>query len=256
METEKRKAPTLSYSDLLKLKRLNTPTIYNGWERISKTERTARVYNREETRDFMPWTGPMVGYAVTVVIEPSDPRHLERNPDAWSEYRRYIAEGDWPKIVVVQDLDKPHFVGAFWGEVNSSIHRALGCVGTITDGTIRDVDETLDTGFKSIASRLCVGHAYAYPVRWNCQVEVFGCPVHPGQLIHADQHGFLVIPEEDEAALLEAALFADSAECNTIIPAAKMIGGRSKEQILDAIERGKQVYDEQMRRRFAEGGEW
>ena len=256
MKTDKRNSPKLSYSDLLKLKRLNTPTVYNGWELISKTERTARVYNREETRDFMPWMGPMVGYAVTVVIEPSNPEHPERNPDVWPEYRRYIADGDGPKIVVVQDLDKPHFIGAFWGEVNSSIHKALGCVGTITDGTLRDVDETFDIGFKSIASRLCVGHAHSYPVRWGCEVEVFGCPVRPGQLIHADQHGFLVIPEADEACLLEAALFADTNECNTIIPAARMTSGQTKDELLDAIEEGKKAYDQNVRQKFVAEGEW
>ena len=230
MKTDRRNSAKLSYSELLKLKRLNTPTVYNGWELISETERTARVYNREETRDFMPWMGPMVGYAVTVVIEPSNPEHPERNPNVWPEYRRYIADGDGPKIVVVQDLDKPH-------------------------GTIRDVDETFDAGFKSIASRFCVGHAHSYPVRWGCEVEVFGCPVRPGQLIHADQHGFLVIPEADEARLLEAALFADTNECNTIIPAARMTSGQTKDELLDAIEEGKKAYDQKARQKFAAGGE-
>ena len=59
----------------------------------------------------------------------------------------------------VQDLDKPRAIGSFWGEVNSNIHRALGCVGTITDGAIRDVDEMTNAGFKALARRLCVGHA-------------------------------------------------------------------------------------------------
>ena len=79
-----------------------------------------------------------------------------------------------PKIVVVQDLDKPETFGSFWGEVNSSIHKALGCVGTITDGAIRDLDEMRAVGYKAIARRLCVGHAYTCPVRWGCAVEVFG----------------------------------------------------------------------------------
>ena len=58
-----------------------------------------------------------------------------------------------PKIVVIQDLDKPEVLGSFWGEVNASVHRALGCVGTITDGAIRDVDEMTAAGFKAIARR-------------------------------------------------------------------------------------------------------
>ena len=62
---------TLPHADLLQLKRWNTPTIYNGWEQITSHDVTAAGINLEETRDFMPQMGPMVGYAVTLVIEPS-----------------------------------------------------------------------------------------------------------------------------------------------------------------------------------------
>src|SRR6202012_2778017 len=110
-------------------------------------------FNPEETTDFMPQMGAMVGRAVTVTFEPSNPEHPRRNPRAWSEYRQYVASVPGPKIVVVQDLDKPDTFGAFWGEVNSSMHRALGCVGTITDGAIRDVDEITYAGFKALARR-------------------------------------------------------------------------------------------------------
>ena len=71
-----------------------------------------------------------------------------RNPDAWSQYRRYIGGVPGPKIVVVQDLDKPRVIGAIWGEVTSSFHRALGCVGTITDGGVRDLDEMNQRGLQ------------------------------------------------------------------------------------------------------------
>ncbi|MBT5909134.1 MAG: RraA family protein, partial [Opitutae bacterium] len=73
----------LSHAELLGLKRLNTPTIYNGWEQITKKERTGGFVNREEVSDFMPQMGPMVGYAVTAVFEPSNPIHSKNNPDAW-----------------------------------------------------------------------------------------------------------------------------------------------------------------------------
>ena len=97
----------LPHSDLLQLKRWNTPTIYNGWEQITRRDRTRDAINLEEVRDFMPQMGPMVGYAVTLVIEPGNPAHRSANPNAWSEYRRYVANQPGPKIVVVQDLEKP-----------------------------------------------------------------------------------------------------------------------------------------------------
>jgi 4-hydroxy-4-methyl-2-oxoglutarate aldolase len=246
----------LPHGELLRLKRWNTPTIYNGWEQITRHNSAADAFNLEEVRDFMPQMGPMAGYAVTVVIEPSNPAHQKNGARLWSDYRRYIASVAGPKIVVVQDLDKPRTVGAFWGEVNSNNHRALGCVGTIIDGGIRDLDEMNNAGFKALARRLCVGHAHSTPVRWGCEVEVFGRKVQPGQLIHADKHGFLAIPFGEEKHLLEAAAFMDVNECNTMISTARDTAGKSVEEILSAMDAAAQAFGRTAQEKFGHKGEW
>jgi regulator of RNase E activity RraA len=246
--------PRLSHAQLLQLKRWNTPTIYNGWEQVTRHNSGRDGFNLEETRDFMPLMGPMVGYAVTVVIEPSNPQHRHDNPNAWSEYRRYVSNVPGPKIVVVQDLDKPGVFGSFWGEVNSNIHRTLGAVGTITDGAIRDLDEMNNAGFKALARRLCVGHAFNHPVRWNCSVEVFGRRVQPGDLIHADKHGFLVIPPEDQERLLEAATFMDANECSTLISAARSAMGLNTDEILARLDAAGLAFAEAREKHFSESG--
>jgi 4-hydroxy-4-methyl-2-oxoglutarate aldolase len=246
----------LPHAELLQLKRWNTPTIYNGWEQITRHDASRDGFNLEEVRDFMPHMGPMVGYAVTVVCEPSNPRHPQERPTAWSEYRAYVGSLPGPKIVVVQDLDKPRVIGAFWGEVNSNIHKALGCLGTITDGAIRDLDEMNNAGFKAIARRLCVGHAFSTPVRWGCEVEVFGRTVQPGQLIHADKHGFLAVPPEDEARLLEAARFMDNNECQTMIAAARGSSGKSAADILAEFDAAARQFGENAVHKFGRKGEW
>lgn len=246
----------LPHAELLQLKRWNTPTIYNGWEQITQCDAAADGFNLEETWDFMPQMGPMVGYAVTVVIEPSNGDHPRAHPAAWSEYRRYLSQTPGPKIVVVQDLDKPQVIGAFWGEVNSNIHRALGCVGTITDGAIRDLDEMNNAGFKALARRLCVGHAFSHPVRWNCPVEVFGRKVCPGDLIHADKHGFLVIPPEDQPALLAAARFMDAAECSTLIAAARSAAGKATQELLESLDAAADGFAKCVASKGWKSGEW
>jgi regulator of RNase E activity RraA len=238
------------------LKRWNTPTVYNGWEQITRHNAAADAFNLEETRDFMPQMGPMVGYAITVVCEPSKAVHRQTNPKAWSEYRRYVASRPGPKIVVVQDLDKPRTFGAFWGEVNSNIHRALGCVGTICDGAIRDVDEMTNAGFKAVARRYAVGHAYSCPVRWGTDVEVFGRRIQPGQLIHADKHGFLAVPFGDEKHLLEAARFMDANECQTIIPAARGAVGKPLRKVCEDFEAAAAQFRENVKKKFTRRGEW
>jgi regulator of RNase E activity RraA len=245
----------VSHSELLQLKRWNTPTVYNGWEQITSRNPAADCINLEETRDFMPQMGPMVGYAITVVIEPSNPAHRKNNPEFWAQYRQYVSQDPGPKIVVVQDLDKPRVIGAMWGEVNSNVHRALGCVGTITDGAVRDVDEMTNAGFKAIARRLCVGHAFSIPVRWNCPVTVFGREVHPGDLIHADKHGFLVLPPEDQPRVLEAARFMDTNECNTMISAARTSAGKTMAEAVQSINAAAAEFGAAAKRLKA-GGEW
>ncbi len=245
---------TLPHTDLLKLKRWNTPTIYNGWEQITQADVARDGVNIEETRDFMPQMGPMVGYAVTLVIEPSNIGHRQRNR-AWEDYREYVATQLGPKIAVVQDRDKPQVLGSFWGEVNANTHRALGCVGTITDGAVRDLDEMTNAGFKALARRLCVGHAYAMPVEWGIEVQVFGRKIQPGQLIHADKHGFLAIPAEDEARLLEAAAFMDANECNTVIDAARG-GADDSSQLLQRMAEAGAAFGKAAKEKFGARGEW
>ena len=243
--------PRLSEGQLLELRRWNTPSLYNGWEQVTRHDSGRDAFNLEEVHDFMPHLGPMVGYALTMVIEPSQSAHKHRRRQACREYYRYLASQPGPKIVVMQDLDKPRVIGSFWGEVTSSTHRALGCVGTIVDGAIRDVEDMTKAGFKALARRLCVGHAYSTPVRWGEPVEVFGRLVQPGQLIHADQHGFLAIPAEDEAALLEAVRFMDSLECSTVIAAARSEAGLDSQALLEQVEAAQEAFRQAVRGKFS-----
>lgn len=228
---------------MLQLKRWNTPTIFNGWEQITKRDFSKpECWNLDEVKDFQSQMGPMVGRAITVVIEPSNAEHKKTNPDAWKQYREYVGSIPGPKIVMVQDLDKPRCIGAFWGEVNSNCHKALGCVGSVCDGAIRDVDEITNSGFHVLAKRLCVGHAHSHPVRWNCEVEVCGVKIQPGQLIHADKHGFMCIPPEDEVGLLEASVFMDINECKTVIPASRGSTGMPPEEVISRLSAAQVVY--------------
>jgi len=248
------KSPSkLPLSCLLKLKRWNTPTIYNGWEQITKRPRTTG-FNLEETRDFMPEFGSMVGYAVTVKIKPSEPGS---NPNAWEEYRHYLASVPGPTIIVMQDLDKPNVYGSFWGEVSANTHKTLGCVGVIVDGAIRDLDEMKSAGFKALARRLCVGHAYAAPISWGEPVDVFGTRVNTGDLIHADKHGFLIIPQEDQEQILEAALFMDNNECNTVIDAAMTHkNSQNQEAIAEKMNDAAKAFGKAAFDKFNKEGEW
>jgi 4-hydroxy-4-methyl-2-oxoglutarate aldolase len=111
-------------------------------------------------------------------------------------------------------------------------------------------------GFKALARRLCVGHAHSHPVRWGCAVEAFGRTVPPDALIHADKHGFLVVPHEDEARLLEAVRFMDGNECRTVIPAARSAAGKSYDEILEGVDQANADFGAAARQKFGRKGEW
>ncbi len=148
----------------------------------------------------------MVGFARTATIralEPSDRPTAEMSKQR-GDYYRYVAEGPGPTVSVIQDLDPTPGHGAFWGEVNSAVHQGLGCLGCVTDGSYRDLDE-LAPGFQILGAKVGPSHAFVHLVDFGVQVNVHGMTVRDGDLIHADKHGAVVIPL-DKAAELPAAV--------------------------------------------------
>ena len=105
----------------------------------------------------------------------------------------------------MHDLDSPNPVGSFWGEVQTNIHKRLGCVGTVTDGGVRDIDEMREGGFHAFASDVLVSHAYIHIVDVNVPVTVGGLTVSPGDVIMGDKHGVIGIPREIAADIPAAA---------------------------------------------------
>ena len=145
-----------------------------------------------QIRCRFPQLKPMIGYAVTGMISAVSPEGPCVSPmDWWSEVRKYTK----PRVVVLHDIDKP-VVGSFCGEVNANIHRALACVGTVTDGSVRDLDEVEELGFHFFSSCVTVSHAYVHMIDFGMPVTVGGLTVKPGDLIMGDKHGVISIPPE------------------------------------------------------------
>ena len=99
-----------------------------------------------------------------------------------------------PRVVVVEDLDEPSGVGSLWGEVNANMHKAMGCVGVVTNGSVRDLDEVEPLGFHFFAQHVRVSHSYVHIVEVGTPVRIGGLTVRPGDLLHGDKHGVTNIP--------------------------------------------------------------
>ena len=127
------------------------------------------------------------------------------------ELRMRAAMSDKPMVAAIQDLDRVP-VGSFWGDVQATVHRALGCIGVITDGGVRDIEEVKRVGFYLFSKEVLISHAYIHMVEAGTAVDICGMTVRPGDLIHADAHGAIVIPQEIAGQLAEACVRAMDAE--------------------------------------------
>jgi regulator of RNase E activity RraA len=211
--TESLRAETpLTRLELAELAAFDTPTICNALE-LCAPERRGTGFTTETMVCLHPEHKPMVGYARTGMI-----RAMERPPldaaalrQARLEYYRYVADGAAPKIAVIQDLDSRRGFGCFWGEVNTAIHKGLGCEGLVTDGGVRDLD-VLAPGFAVLCGKVTPSHAHVRPVAFGQAVDVFGMLVHSGDLIHADRHGAVVIPHAVARRLAAAAALCSRRE--------------------------------------------
>jgi len=195
---------------LARLRTFSSPTLANAVETFNLRPRTAGFMS-SQIRCIFPDLGPMAGYAFTATCRASTqpPRDAgTRRIEMW----RALEETPAPRIVVIQDLDDPPGIGAYWGEVQGNIHRALGCIGTVTNGGVRDLDEVRALGFHFFAGSVVVSHAYVHLVDFGKPVDVGGLTVRPGDLLHGDQHGILSIPLEIAARLDEGVQKVDREE--------------------------------------------
>jgi regulator of RNase E activity RraA len=185
--------PLLSAEQLAALARYNTPTISNAIEVFNVRKRNVG-FLPHAIRCLFPDMPPIVGYAVTAQTRAA---YLEDpSPDIIADYFRYVAAQPGPKIAVGQDLDDPPGLGAQFGEVTATIHKKLGCVGHVTSGCPRDLDEVRALDFQLFGLNPCVSHAYVHLVDYGNPVKVAGVEIRPGDLLHGDKHGVCIIPLE------------------------------------------------------------
>lgn len=183
------------------LLQLDTPTVCNALE-IVNPRRRACGFNIRPFRCIRPELAPILGYARTARIRAAHQPDKRMDADG---YYSYIAEGGpVPSITLIQDMDDTPGYGAFWGEVNTNIHFGLGSLGVITNGSVRDLPDS-QSRFQMLAGMVNPSHAFVSVVDWGVPVNLHGMDVIDQDLVHADLHGAVVIPQADTAAVVEEA---------------------------------------------------
>ena len=210
----------LSKEQLEELREFDTPTVWNalaGFKIRSNIEGFAYPGLMLRT----PNEKPMVGYAVTAKVAGTQAPTAEQK-EMMFEYFGDVREVDGPAIAVIEDIDERP-IGSFWGEVQATTFKALGAVGTITDGGVRDLNEVSGMDFYFFSTVIMVARAESHLVDRNCPVEICGMTVNPGDLIHADRHGATVIPADVAPKLAEACRRVVNAELSVLGPCRKAI---------------------------------
>ncbi|WP_299968025.1 RraA family protein [uncultured Roseobacter sp.] len=187
------------------LRQVDTPTVCNAIE-VAQGKRGFDAFTRGTVLASDPGAPAMVGYARTARIaavhppeEPADVIKARR-----MDYYRHMASGPRPGVAVVEDMDVPNAIGAYWGEINTTIHKGFGLSGALTNGVMRDLGD-LPEAFPVVAGSIGPSHGFVHVREIATPVTVFGMAVSDGDLIHADRHGALVIPSE-VVPVLEAAI--------------------------------------------------
>ena len=185
---------SLSPSLLQLLRSVDTPTVCNTLIMLDPDLR-GQGYTVEAVIAADPGLPALVGYACTARMvssePPLDPPEVLRQRRF--DYYRYVSSGTRPTVVVMEDCGKRPGYGCIWGGLNVAIHQGLGVVGAITSGALRDLG-SLAPGFQLLGGHVCPGSGFAHLVDFDRPVEIFGLSVKPGDLIHADRHGAVVIP--------------------------------------------------------------
>ena len=216
-------APTRAQLEFLQS--IDTPTVCNLVE-IVAPERRGHGYTVKHLHCPFPELPPIVGFAKTVTFKARDavPLGAAGYMQKRLDYLDYVAGPPQPGIMIMHDLDGEHAgYGAFWGEVQSNVHKALGAVGVVTDGSIRDI-AGIAGGFQMLAGAIVPSHAYVHVVEFGIEVTVAGMTARDGDLIHADRHGAVVVPV-DRIEPMRAELETLAAREAKIIAAAKAGGG-------------------------------
>lgn len=186
------------------LKAVDTPTICNAIEAIQGRRRNDG-FTRATVIAAHPALPAMVGFAKTAVIRADHPSQEPAGVvrERRLGYYRYVAAGAGPRLVVIEDRSAHKGLGAFWGEVNVALHKGLGLEGVLTDGAFRDLG-AVDPAFPMLAGTISPSHAFVRIEAMDETVTVFGLTVAPGDLIHADRHGAVIIEPGMETELPSA----------------------------------------------------
>lgn len=188
-------APLLTEEELDGLRRFDTCMVANAIESFNVRLRNAGFADAS-VRCMFDDAPPMLGYAVTGRLRSGEPPIDGSNFHDRAGFWNSILEVPAPRVLVLQDMDDPPGRGAFVGDMHAAILKALGCLGYVTNGAVRELQSVRAMGLQLFAGNVAVSHAYAHIFEIGAVITIGGMEVRPGDLLHGDRHGVLTVPAE------------------------------------------------------------
>ncbi|HUA39903.1 MAG TPA: RraA family protein [Candidatus Sulfopaludibacter sp.] len=185
--------PVLTSEQFEILRRLDACTLANAIEIFHQRLRNEGFVN-SSVHCLFPELPALLGYAATVKIRGSAPPTAAGAYADRTDWWDYVLSLPAPRVVVLQDVASQVGLGSLLGAVHVNILRALGCVGAVTNGSVRDLPAARNIGFHLFAGSVSVSHAYVHIVEFGTPVEIGGLKIQSGDLLHGDLHGVQSIP--------------------------------------------------------------
>lgn len=223
----------LTEHQLDELRQFDTPTVCNALDAMQLRPATSG-FTHPGLHLRTPDSRPMVGYAATAKVSGwTKPTAVQK--DLMFSFFEDVLATRSPSIAVVEDIDERP-IGSFWGEVQATTFLALGAVGTLTHGGVRDLKEVANLGFSFFSTDIMVARAEAHVVDRGCPVTISGMTVRPADLIHADVHGAVVIPDAAAEELARVCRSVTEAELYVLDPCRRSISEGVKPQVAELRE--------------------
>jgi len=182
-------------ASLEKLRRLDSCSVANAIETF--VERLRNTGFADSTvRCMFDDFPPLVGYAATVRIRTSEPPMEGDSYYYRLDWLEHVLRVPEPRVLVMEDLDPEPGLGSFIGDVHINVLGALGCIGVVTNGAVRNLPAARDRHFQMFAHNVSVSHAFAHVFDFGGPVRVGNLAVQPGDLLHGDRHGIQTVPME------------------------------------------------------------
>jgi 4-hydroxy-4-methyl-2-oxoglutarate aldolase len=188
-------APLLTEEELDALRQFDTCMVANAIESF-RVRLCNTGFADASIRCMFPDAPPMVGYAATARLRSGEPPIVGGTFHDRADFWNSILEVPAPRILVLEDMDDPPGRGAFVGDMHAAILKALGCVGYLTNGAVRELPSVRRMGIELFAGSVAVSHAYAHIFEIGAVINVGGMEVRSGDLLHGDRHGVLTVPAE------------------------------------------------------------